>query len=154
MTETRRVTAATRSGARGGGLLHTAVCGAALSLFAAGVVGCGGDDQGGKERAATARAGQAVDVAGREYSFDPNALTVEGGDAVGEVSVQLALRNRGGLAHNLTVVQGEREVAGTRTIVGGRSESVRLSLKPGDYRLVCTVDGHAEKGMVGTLQVR
>ena len=122
-----------------------------LGLVAATLLGCGGEDEG--ERATVVEAGGSVTVIGREYTFEPEQVVV-GGGAGGDASVEAVLRNAGSLAHNLTVVQGERKVAGTRTIVGGKRSSARVSLAPGEYRLVCTVDGHEERGMVGTLEVR
>ena len=48
------------------------------------------------------------------------------------------------------VLQG----AGTPTLPAGRSESARLNLEHGNYRIVCTVGDHEELGMTGTLRVR
>ncbi len=79
---------------------------------------------------------------------------MEPGKPGGRVPVEIRFRNRGSLAHNLKVFEGSREVGGTPTSQGGMSRSTRLSLKPDDYRLVCTVGDHAERGMVGRLKVR
>ena len=129
-----------------------AALGTFLALVAPTLLGCGGEDDG--ERAAVVQAGGSVTVIGREYTFEPEQVVVRGGGAGGDASVEAVLRNAGSLAHNLTVLQGERKVAGTRTIVGGKRSSARFSLAPGEYRFVCTVDGHEERGMVGTLEVR
>ena len=64
------------------------------------------------------------------------------------------LENRGSLAHNLKVFDGETELGGTPTFPGGREESGTVELEPGEYRMVCTVGDHEELGMTGTLEVR
>lgn len=97
----------------------------------------------------TVPAGQAVRVVGREYSFDPTRVVVEGGGAV-----RLTLSNRGALAHNVKVFHGGRELGGTPTFPGGRTESGTVRLEPGTYQLLCTVGDHADLGMTASLEVR
>ncbi|HEV2772902.1 MAG TPA: hypothetical protein VGV57_08775 [Thermoleophilaceae bacterium] len=126
---------------------------AALALMAAALVGCGGRaDDGG--RAVKVAPGRSVEIVGNEFSFDPKTVIVEPAKAGGGASVRIRLRNQGALAHNLRVFEGEREVGGTPTFEGGMAQSTALSLKPGDYRFVCTVGNHAERGMMGELRVR
>ena len=127
------------------------VCGLLAGLGLAVLAGCGGDDEPGA-RPVTVRAGERVEITGRDYSFEPAALTVEGAARAG--AVEMVLENRGAAAHNLTIQRDGEEVGGTPTITTNRRESLKISLEPGEYELVCTVDGHEEKGMVGTLTVK
>ncbi|MBA3421864.1 MAG: hypothetical protein H0U12_08235 [Thermoleophilaceae bacterium] len=121
----------------------------AVAAFA----GCGGEaDQAG--RTVTVPPGRSVELVGNEFSFDAKTVLVEGAKASGGVTVQIRLRNQGALAHNLRIYQGDREVGGTPTFQGGMTRSATVSLKPGDYRFVCTVGDHAERGMVGELAAR
>ena len=85
-----------------------------------------------------------------EYSFDPGRITVTG--ASGRLTFTLA--NRGTLAHNLTVLDGDRRVAGLRSFPAGEERSFRVRIPAGDYRLVCTVADHEDKGMRGELTIR
>ena len=117
---------------------------AALALL---VAGCGGDDEPG--RTVTAPASGAVRVVAKEYSFDPATIAMRG---PGTLRVRLV--NEGSLAHNLKVLRGDEEVAGTPTLPGGRTESARLNLEHGTYRIICSVGDHEELGMTGTLRVR
>lgn len=110
--------------------------------------GCGGDDDEQPARTVAIEPGSTVEVVAREYSFDPSALTASG---PGRLTIRL--RNEGDLAHNLKVFEGDREIGGTPTFPGGRTESGRVRLEPGSYELVCTVGDHAELGMTGTLEV-
>jgi plastocyanin len=125
----------------------------ALAIAAAGLVaaaGCGGDEDDESGHTVTVQARDGVRVAGDEYSFDPDAVVVEGGGG----SLEITLDNQGALAHNLIVFDGETELGGTPTFSGGESASAQLELDPGTYRMVCTVDEHEELGMVGELEVR
>jgi uncharacterized cupredoxin-like copper-binding protein len=127
----------------------TAARAALLACPIAVVAGCGGDDEEAV-RSATVPAGGTQVVVGREYSFDPNELTVQG-----RGPVRVRLDNRGDLAHNLRVQEpGGRALGGTRTIEAGATADTTLRLPPGDYRMICTVGDHAELGMTGTLRVQ
>jgi len=113
-------------------------------------VGCGdGGNEDGGSGAVTVAAGGKVRVLADEYSFDPSDLVLDG---PGRLTI--SLDNRGALAHNLKVLQGDRDFGGTPTFPGGREESGTVKLERGRYELVCTVGNHAELGMVGTLEVR
>ena len=84
-----------------------------------------------------------------EYRFNPRALTVKPG-------TELSVRNVGQLAHDLTLEQpgSSRKLIGTDVLLSGSAGKLRIALPPGRYRMVCTVPGHAQRGMVGVLQVR
>lgn len=123
--------------------LATALCACLL--------GCGGgddDEKGGRTQ--TVPAGKAVRVVAHEYSFDPGNVVIKGGGG----RVKLTLVNKGSLAHNLKVEQGDRELGGTPTFQGGRSESGTVELDPGSYTMICTVGNHADLGMRGKLEVK
>ena len=97
----------------------------------------------------TVPARSSVFVVGRDYSFDPSSVVVEGAGPL-----RIALRNEGSLAHNLKVLQGGRELGGTPTFQAGRTRSGLVDLRRRDYEMVCTYGNHEELGMVGTLEVR
>jgi plastocyanin len=114
------------------------------------LAGCGGGDDGEKgSRAQTVPAGKVVRVVAREYSFDPANVVVKRGGG----RVKITLANKGSLAHNLKVEQGDRELGGTPTFQSGRTESGTVSLDPGSYTMICTVGNHAELGMRAKLEV-
>jgi plastocyanin len=100
--------------------------------------GCGGNDP--------------VDVAPgtvvmTDYAFHPRDVQAVRGDT-------LTVRNDGGIAHNLTVERGSVRVAGTSSFLKGDRERLRIDLPPGRYVMVCSVPGHRDLGMFGTLAVR
>ena len=118
-----------------------------LALCSLLVAGCGDDDEPG--RTVTAPANAKLRVIADEYSFDPSTIVLTGAG-----TLTLSLRNEGSLAHNLKLFRGDGEIGGTPTLPGGDSDSTRLNLEHGNYRMVCTVGDHEELGMTGTLRVR
>ena len=120
----------------------------ALCLCAAALGGCGGGDDA-PSRTVTVAAGEQVRVIAQEYSFDPSGLVVNGGGRL-----RITLDNRGSLAHNIKVLDDGRDIGGTESFPGGEQRSAAVNVRPGEYRLVCTVGDHEEKGMHGTLDVR
>jgi uncharacterized cupredoxin-like copper-binding protein len=117
---------------------------AALVLLA----GCGGDD--GPANPGARGPGTVVMS---DYEFHPRDVRVRRGQA-------LTVLNEGGIAHNLTIERGPDpteetdELAGTESFLKGDSEELRIDLPPGRYAMVCTVPGHRELGMTGSLEVR
>ena len=83
----------------------------------------------------------------KEYQFTPSDVTTKQGSTI-------TVENKGNIAHNLTVEQGSKKVAGTSTFLGGKSEKLKVSLKPGKYKMLCTVPGHEQLGMKGTFTVK
>jgi plastocyanin len=61
--------------------------------------------------------------------------------------------NRSPVQHNVTIAQGSRVVAATKTIQG-TTATVIAKLAPGTYVFYCSVDAHREAGMQGTLTVK
>jgi plastocyanin len=121
--------------------------GAALALAA-----CGGDTDP-PDIPGSARAGERLTITAREYLFTPNRITVRG--AAGKPEIQpITLRNQGTLAHNIEILDGDGSVAKLRSFRAGETRNLQARLAPGEYRFICTVADHDEKGMRGTLTVR
>ena len=124
--------------------------------------GCGGDS--GSDTSATTTGtttgtatkpagGGTTTVAVDEFTIEPKDLTVSRG-------ATLDVKNDGAVAHNLTIEKGpdptekSQKLAGTSTFLGGKSEKLDVKLAPGKYAMVCTVSGHRDAGMVGTITVK
>jgi len=88
----------------------------------------------------------AASASGR-LSYDTNHLSARAG------VVTIAFTNHSPLEHNVTVAQGNTVLGSTLTFTGG-SRTMTLSLKPGTYAFYCSVPGHRQAGMEGTLTVR
>lgn len=93
--------------------------------------------------------GTTVAVTTREFAFEPAVLTVPAG------AITFEVRNEGVIEHNFVVEDAQRTaLASIAVIAPGATESVTATLAPGTYTVVCTLPGHREAGMVGTLTVK
>jgi uncharacterized cupredoxin-like copper-binding protein len=90
-----------------------------------------------------------------EYAIAPQAVSVPSG------RVELIARNVGRLTHNLRVERPPESpedqaepLAGTPTAQPGQTVRVTVALKPGTYRMRCSLANHDDLGMYGELLVR
>jgi plastocyanin len=90
---------------------------------------------------------QAADPGG-QLKFTKSSLTAKAG------SVTINFTNDASLPHNLTIQQGSSgpTVGATPTFTGGQ-KSLVVKLKAGTYTFYCSVPGHRQAGMQGTLTV-
>ena len=102
---------------------------------------------GACQRAPEPAAGpQRLRVSLREFAFDPSEIEVRA-----DAPVDLRLRNVGRIEHNWTLVAGDgREISYVLLEPGLRGRD-RFTLASGTYDLLCTIEGHAEAGMRGTV---
>lgn len=85
-------------------------------------------------------------VSGKDYSFTPQTFTLKSGERV-----RLNFKNQGVVVHNLVV---EGEGISTQTISPGQEDTVEFTTpEAGEYTIFCSVPGHRERGMIGTLTV-
>jgi plastocyanin len=90
----------------------------------------------------------AADPSG-QLRFTKSALTAKAG------KVTIKFTNRASLPHNLTVQQGTNgPVLGATPTFEGGAKTLTLQLKPGKYTFFCSVPGHRQAGMQGTLTVQ
>ncbi len=80
-------------------------------------------------------------------AFDKKSLESKPG------KVTIDFRNPAAIEHDVAIEKDGKVIASSETISEG-STSVSADLKPGTYTFLCTVPGHAEAGMEGTLTVR
>ena len=71
--------------------------------------------------------------------------------APGEVTIDFT--NPAPLEHDVAIEKEGKEIAGSELVAEGKT-SVTADLAPGTYTFLCTVPGHAEAGMEGTLTVK
>jgi plastocyanin len=82
-----------------------------------------------------------------EIAFDKEQLTSK----PGEVTIEFT--NPAALEHDVAIQQDGQEIAKSALVAQGQT-SVSAELAPGSYTFLCTVPGHAESGMEGTLTVK
>jgi plastocyanin len=81
-----------------------------------------------------------------QLSYNTKTLSASAG------AVTITMTNMSPLPHNVTIAQGTKELGATPTFQGG-SKTLTLNLKPGTYTFYCSVPGHRQSGMEGTLTV-
>jgi len=137
-----------------------------LALVSAALVACGDDDdgttttettngaaaEGGQEAGGGGAAGGGATLA---FEADPAGglayTTTEATAEAGKVTVDF--KNPQPLAHDVAIEDSSgKEIAKTDVITEGE-DSTTANLKPGEYTFYCTVPGHREGGMEGTLTV-
>lgn len=80
-----------------------------------------------------------------EFAFTPSSLTIKAG-----VDTPIRLVNTGVVEHDLTIEALSVKIP---VKVGGTADSVIVAPKAGTYDFHCSIPGHKEAGMVGTLVV-
>ena len=101
---------------------------------------------GASESASASPEDFTVEVEAHEFYFQPNQLTVS---ASGPTTI--VLHDTGMITHNFTV-----DALGIQVVAShGRTAEVTLQdLPPGSYQFYCSISGHKEAGMVGTIVVQ
>jgi plastocyanin len=125
-----------------------------LVALTLGLAACGGDD----EESATTPAPTAGETAGGGGASTLELATPSGVEydktsleaAAGEVTIDYT--NDSGLQHNVTLEGGGADGEATETITEGNT-SLTVDLEAGEYTFYCSVDGHRDAGMEGTLVV-
>ncbi len=91
-----------------------------------------------------------------EFEADPNGqlayTTTEASAKAGKVTVDF--KNPQGLVHDVAIENESGETVGKTEEIAESSTSTTVNLKPGTYHYYCTIPGHREAGMEGTLTVK
>jgi plastocyanin len=82
-----------------------------------------------------------------QLKYDTTSLTAKAG------KVSIDFTNMAPEDHNVTIASSSGAVAGSTPTFQGGSKTLTLNLKPGTYKFYCTVPGHRQAGMEGTLTV-
>jgi plastocyanin len=111
-----------------------------------------GEAEGGKKakpEAAAKGPGGTLKLAAdpTQIAFDTTTLTSKPG------KVTIDFDNPSALEHDVAIEQDGKQIAISETIAKGET-SVTADLAPGTYTFLCTVPGHAEAGMQGTLTIK
>ena len=139
-----------------------------LALTAFALAACGGsDDSGTTTSSANESAGGAAEGGEKsgggsgggstvEVEADPNGelayTTTEAAAEAGKVTIDF--NNPQSLTHDVAIEDSSGEMVGKTDLIGQDETSTTVDLKPGTYTYYCTVPGHREAGMEGTLTVK
>jgi plastocyanin len=139
-----------------------------LALASVALVACGGSndsttttatESGGKANAAPESGKEATGEGGGstlKFEADPNGeiayTTTEASAKAGKVTVDF--KNPQSLTHDVAIEDSGGKEVGKTELIGEGETSASVDLKPGTYTYYCTVPGHREAGMEGTLTVK
>jgi plastocyanin len=141
-----------------------------LALAAAALAACGSSDsttttetssggeanggaaaESGKEAGGGEGGGSTV-----EFEADPNGelayTTTQASAKAGKVTIDF--NNPQSLTHDVAIEGSSGEEVGKTELIGEGETSTTANLKPGAYTFYCSVPGHREAGMEGTLTVK
>jgi plastocyanin len=144
----------------------------ALALASIALVACGGGSSssnettgGGAETTSEASGGAAAKEEGSSgggggstvnLEADPGGglayTTTEATAKAGKVTVDF--NNPQALTHDVAIESSSGEEVGATELISEGEDSTTVDLKPGTYHFYCTVPGHREAGMEGTLVVK
>lgn len=83
-----------------------------------------------------------------QLKYNTSSLTAKAG------KVTIDFKNMSPLGHNVTVESPGGGTLGATETFQGASKKLTLTLKPGTYKFYCSVPGHRQAGMEGTLVVK
>jgi plastocyanin len=123
---------------------------ALLALTASAVAGCGGGGGGESSGARSTGPGEKLSLKagpGSELKYDKRTLSAR----VGKVTIVMA--NPSDLSHSVAI-EGNGVSRSGQVVSPGGTSTASAALKPGTYTFFCTVPGHRQAGMQGTLTVK
>lgn len=153
--------------------MKKAAFGFALILAAIALVACGGSDDdtttttggettsesgaaAGGEKSNEAGGGSAGSAGSVAFEADPGgglAYTTDTATAkAGKATIDFT--NPQPISHDVAIEDAGGETIAQTEVIGEGSDSTVAELKPGKYTFYCSVPGHREAGMEGTLTVK
>jgi plastocyanin len=132
------------------------------ALAILGLAACGGGDDDNDTTAAATPAttattggggggGSTIDIStpsGSDLAFDQTEVTAQAG------SDTINFDNKQALQHDVKVEDSSGNEIGGTDLVSSGTASATVDLQPGTYTFFCSVPGHREAGMEGTLTVK
>jgi plastocyanin len=133
------------------------------ALAVVGLAACGGSSNNNSTTAASTPAsttpagggagggGSTVAIStpsGGTLAYDQKTASAKAG------SVTVNFDNKQPLQHDVAVADSSGKVLGQTNLVSSGTASTTVQLQPGTYTFYCTVPGHREAGMQGTLTVK
>jgi plastocyanin len=127
-----------------------------LALGALGLAACGDDDDDGSGAAPETTGPKAEAIypelelstpPGRDLAYD----RTDAAAVAGLVTIDFV--NRQAISHDVKIEGSEGELLGGTSRVSSRGTTASVDLEPGTYTFFCSVPGHRDAGMEGTLTV-
>jgi plastocyanin len=133
---------------------------AVAAIAALGLAACGGDDDDDTTAATTpatdtsasaGAGGSTVDIStppGSDLAYEQSNVTAKTG------RVTIDFNNQQAQQHDVVVEDSAGQDLGQTDLISSSAASTDVELQPGTYTFYCSVPGHEEAGMKGTLTVK
>ena len=128
----------------------------ALALVATTLAACG-DAEDSPDRSVTVTADPNVQGSPQlRLEVDPDGDTAYTADAAvaSAGNVAFVLENPQSDRHDVVIENAKGGTLGRTEVIGSGTSSVTITMEPGSYTFFCSVPGHREEGMEGTLTVK
>jgi plastocyanin len=113
-----------------------------------------GSQKGSESKGSEGAAGGAEASTTLQLAADPAALAFDTTELMAKPGkVTIDFDNPSPIPHNVVIEEDGKELAGFEPITEGK-KSASADLKPGTYTFFCSVPGHREAGMEGSLVVK
>lgn len=115
----------------------------ALAVLGLAACGGGGNDPEAPSGGSSESGSSSISVTAKEYKYNPSDITVDASPFT------LELKNEGTIEHDFSV-------KGTDVVILAKASAAatgEVELDSGTYTFFCSVPGHREEGMEGTLTV-
>jgi plastocyanin len=108
----------------------------------------GGGSKEAEGKSAGSAAALDIEAASSGLAYASDTATAKAG------KVTLNFTNSQPLTHDVAIEDSSGKTIGKTELIAEGSDSTVVNLKPGTYHYYCTVPGHREAGMEGTLTVK
>lgn len=109
------------------------------------IAGCGGGTDAGDDGGETADAGSGgTTINATEFGYDPSSFTIPA-----DTATDVTLENTGVVEHDITIDELDLKIYAAAS--SSTTESV--TAPAGTYTFYCSIPGHRDSGMEGTLTV-
>jgi plastocyanin len=129
----------------------------ALAPFAVAACGGGSDNNTTTSAAPTTTTTQATGGGGQTLSLaaDPSALAFQETSLTAKPGkATIDFNNPSAIGHDVCVQDSSGKEVGCSDVIQQSNTTLNVDLKPGTYTYFCSVDGHEQAGMKGTLTVK
>lgn len=138
--------------------LALVACGSSSDSSSSTTEASGGESQaeqggGAPEESSSAGGGSGSTL---EFEADPNGelAYTSTSETAKAGTVTVAFKNPQSLTHDVAIEDSSGKEVGATKLIADGSDTTSVDLKPGTYTYFCTVPGHREAGMEGTLTVK
>jgi plastocyanin len=108
----------------------------------------GGAEAEAEGKSANSASTVKIEAASSGLAYTSKTATAKAG------KVTIDFNNPQSLSHDVAIESSKGEMVGQTELVAEGESSTVVNLKPGTYKFFCTVPGHREAGMEGTLTVK